>query len=365
MTDSKLHLTGFIIVGLVLVGQCGCSHYGPRSITADRLPYGEAIATSWKEQTLLNVIKLRYVDTPFFVDVPQITAGYTIAKQATMNGGIFPPVSPLASFSQELGLTMNLQSVYQDRPTISYQPQTGSQYIRNLTSPINPGSVLFLIQSGYPADLVFDLTVDSVNGIRNRTVTGGQLRPADPEFTQMVQSIRKAQISGHVGIRVQQEKDKKDTVVLFFNDKDINPELAAELVEVRRILRLAPDQKDFRIVFGAIAANSNEIAILSRSAYRILTELSSYVEVPVEHQLSGIAPPIGNAPAESRPLFRVLSGAKKPCDPFVSVFYEDRWFWVEKNDFMSKRTLAYIVVLLALADTGTKENLPVITIQAN
>ena len=31
----------------------------------------------------------------------------------------------------------------------------------------------------------------------------------------------------------------------------------------------------------------------------------------------------------------------------------------------SKRTLAYLLVLLALADTGEKESLPVITIQAN
>ena len=85
----------------------------------------------------------------------------------------------------------------------------------------------------------------------------------------------------------------------------------------------------------------------------------------MEHQVSGIAPPIGEQPADGPPPFRVLSGAKKPCDPFVAVCYEGRWFWIEKSDFQSKRTLAYLLVLLALADTGAKENLPVITIQAN
>lgn len=365
MTRPKRYLPGLVVAALILMGQCGCVHYGPLSITADRLPYNEAVASSWKEQTLLNVVKVRYADTPFFVDIPQITSGYTIQKQATANGGIFPPVNPLASFSQELGLTLNLQGSYQDRPTISYQPQTGSQYIRNLTSPINPGSVLFLLQSGYPADLIFDLTVDSVNGVRNRTVTGGRVRPADPQFTRMVQTLRKAQISGNVGIRVQHEKDRPDSVVLFFHEKDIDPELAAELAEVRRNLRLAPDQKDFRVVFGAVAANPNEIAILSRSAFRILTELSGYVEVPVEHQVRGLVPVIGDTSDDGRPLFRVLSGTKKPCDPFVAVCYEGCWFWVEKNDFQSKRTLTYFMILLALADTGSKENLPVITIQAN
>ena len=83
-----------LLLGTLALLATGCRHYGPRSIVADRLPYNEAIATSWKEQTLLNIVKLRYMDTPFFVDVPQITSGYTLQGAATANGGIFPPVSP-------------------------------------------------------------------------------------------------------------------------------------------------------------------------------------------------------------------------------------------------------------------------------
>ena len=151
-------------------------------------------------------------------------------------------------------MNLNLQGAYQDRPTISYQPQTGSQFIRNLTSPINPGSVLYLLQSGYPADLVFDLTVESINGVKNRSVSGGQLRPADPEFTRVVQTLRKAQISGNVGVRVTLDKDKKESVAFIIQDKNVDPELARELADVRKVLRLDPDQSEFRVVFGAVAA---------------------------------------------------------------------------------------------------------------
>ena len=320
---------------------------------------------SWKEQALLNIVKLRYMDTPFFLDVAQITSGYQLLGLAAANGGITPPVSNLANFSQQLGATLSLQGGYQDRPTISYAPQTGSQFIRNLTTPINPGSVLFLLQSGYPADIVFDLTIDTINGIRNRSVAGGTLRPADPEFTWIVKVIRKAQILGHVGIRVDRDKDKPDSVTFFFHDKDIDPELARELAEVRRILRVSPDRSEFRVVFGATAANPNEIAILSRSVFRILSELASFVDVPAEHLATGIAPDIGGDGIEGQPMFRVLTGPKKPCDAFIAVCYEGQWFWIDKSDSQSKRTLSYILVLLALADTGTKEHLPVLTIQAN
>jgi hypothetical protein len=353
------------LFALALLGLCGCQHYGPRSVATDRIPYNEAVAASWKEQTLLNVVKLRYMDTPFFVDVPQITSGYTLQGLASATGAINSPVNPLATFAKQLSGTLNLQASYQDRPTISYQPQTGSQFIRNLTSPINPGSVLFLLESGYPADVVFDLTVDTINGLQNRSVSGGQVRPAEPAFTRLVEVLRKAQISGHVGIRVDREKDKPESVVFFFRDRGIDPALAGELAEVRKSLGLDPKRNDFRVVFGATAVNPNEIAILTRSVIRILTELSTFVEVPVEHQVSGIAPPIGAEPTDGPQPFRVMSSAKKPCDPFAAVCYEGRWFWIEKSDFRSKRTLGYLLILLALADTGAKENLPIITIQAN
>jgi hypothetical protein len=363
LAASRLPLCLAAMATLALLA--GCKSLGLRTIPADRFDYSSSIADSWKQQTLLNIVKLRYMDTPFFIDVPQITSGYTLQGTAGANGGVFPPVSPLASFAQQLGLTLNAQGTYQDRPTISYQPQTGSQFIRNITQPINPGSVLFLMQSGYPADVVFDLSVDSVNGIRNRSVSGGQLRPADPEFTKIVQTLRKAQIAGHVGIRVEHDKAKGDSVAFFFRDKDVAPDLSKELAEVRKALKLDPDQSEFRVVFGAAASNPKEIAILSRSIIRILSELSTFVEVPVEHQASGIAPPFGDVGSDGRSQFQVLSSDKRPCDPFAAVCYEGHWFWIEKSDFASKRTMGYLLVLLALADTGAKESLPVITIQAN
>jgi len=353
------------LILIMTLAPSGCQHYGPRSIVADRLPYNDAIATSWKEQTLLNIVKLRYMDTPFFVDVPQITSGYTLQGTAGAAGGVFPAVNPLADFAQQLGLTLNLQGTYQDRPTISYVPQTNSQFIRNLTSPINPGSVLYLLQSGYPADLVFNLTVESINGIQNRSVTGGQFQQGDPAFARIVRALRKGQESGHVGIRVQRDKDKQDAVAFFFHDQNIDPVLKQELAEVRRLLRLDPGRSDFKVTFGATATGPNEIAILSRSVLGILRELCTNVDVPSEHLITGIAPDVGSTGHAEHVLLHVLSAPEKPCNPFVAVCYEGQWFWIEKSDFQSKRTLAYLLILLALSDTGSKESLPVITIQAN
>ena len=100
----------------------------------------------------------------------------------------------------------------------------------------------------------------------------------------------------------------------------------------------------------------------------ILLDISSAIEVPADDVRAGIAP----APAsfagdgdDYPPLIRIHSGAQPPERPFVTVEYQGHWFWIEESDFRSKRTISYLLVLLALSDTGAKESLPVITIQAN
>lgn len=47
-----------IIVAAISV--TACYNIGPKTIPRDRFDYNEAISNSWKEQTLLNIVKLRY-----------------------------------------------------------------------------------------------------------------------------------------------------------------------------------------------------------------------------------------------------------------------------------------------------------------
>ena len=65
----------WLLPTLLCLALTGCYHLGPSSIVTDRIPYNNAIATSWQEQTLLNIVKVRYFDTPFFVDVTQDAEG--------------------------------------------------------------------------------------------------------------------------------------------------------------------------------------------------------------------------------------------------------------------------------------------------
>ena len=75
---------GLCVAAVVLCS--GCAHLGPRTVVEDRSSYSTAIADSWKQQTLLNIVKLRYMDLPVFVDVSSIVSGYSMQTGVSING---------------------------------------------------------------------------------------------------------------------------------------------------------------------------------------------------------------------------------------------------------------------------------------
>src|SRR3974377_2080129 len=60
----------------------GCLHprIGPQSVPRDRVDYSSSLSDSWKQETLLNIVKVRYLDPPVFVDVGNVVASYNLSQ---------------------------------------------------------------------------------------------------------------------------------------------------------------------------------------------------------------------------------------------------------------------------------------------
>src|SRR5687767_1958440 len=162
---------------VMLIVATGCHSLGPTAIRHDRSEYATSIAESWKRQTLLNIVKLRYLDPPIFVDVGQIVAGYSI--ETTLNANASFPENP--AFGGDTA-TVGGSARYTDRPTITYTPMTGNRFLKSLMTPLPPESVFFTIQSGWPADAVLFATVASINGLKNQETAMGRVAAPDPRF---------------------------------------------------------------------------------------------------------------------------------------------------------------------------------------
>jgi len=67
-----------IVVAAAASCLVGCVSVGPRAIRGARFDYNEAVVRTFDEQMLLNLVRLRYRDTPYFLEVSSIaTPGST------------------------------------------------------------------------------------------------------------------------------------------------------------------------------------------------------------------------------------------------------------------------------------------------
>jgi hypothetical protein len=356
---KRLPLTA---LSLNLLALTGCTHLGPKTVAVDRSDYSTAIADSWKQQTLLNIVKLRYMDLPVFMDVASVVSGYSMQTGVSVNGTLASgPASAGNTFASLGG-----QAIYTDRPTITYVPMTGEKFLRGLVTPIDPKNIFFMLQSGYAADFILGLTVESLNGVRNRSVAAGAMREADPEFIRALQLLREVQAAGAFGMRVEQDKVKGSTGVVFFRRDDVPADVAEKGAEIRRLLKLPADLQKFVLTYSPARGATNELAVNSRSMLQIMGAFASYIDVPGKDVKEQRAVPAIEtvAPNGTAPPVLVHSGKEKPADAFAAVHYRDHWFWVDDRDWRTKRALTAVMFFFTLGETGAEEKLPLITIPA-
>jgi hypothetical protein len=331
-------------------------------VPRDRFDYNRAISDSWKQQTLLNIVKTRYADMPLFVEVASVVSGYTLERSVNLGGTVSSQSAVQGNFF-ELGTS----GTYIDRPTITYAPITGKQFNKSFMTPIPPRAILFLLQSGWPVDLVLPLVVDAINGYRSGVLAGADQRAGDPEYYRLIELLRKLQMAGVTGMQIRKGDNDRKTTVLLFRQKDISAEMETLSDEVDRILGLPPGQREATVSYGFLPSSDTDIALLTRSMLQIIIELATQVDVPEHHVREGRT--MGSLPVAEvggKPLIAIHHSREKPQDgeTLVAVNYRDYWYWIDDRDFHSKRTFTFLMVLMSLSETGGNEGLPLITIPA-
>ena len=347
---------------VLVLSVAGCYRpIGPQSVARDRHLYAASLSDSWKEQTLLNIVKMRYLDPPIFVDVGNIVASYSLVQGISATGNIVPN-------NQTPDATVGGFGTYSNTPTITYTPLTGSKFIRGLATPFPPEAVFSSIEAGMPADVILFASVASINGLRNQEATLQGITPADPDFHRMRALARQIQLSGAVRIEVKKEAGEELVSFMTFRSEKVPPEIQADIVELRRLLKLNPSTTEYKVRFGAVPSNDTEIAVITRSILGVMQTMAAEVGVPSEDLARGWAFP-GFEHSKAVPgvvrLIRIHSGKSMPPDAFVSVKYENSWFWIDKGDLESKQMFSLIMMLFTMVDTGPRENQPVLTIPAH
>ena len=342
----------------------GCTHLGPQTVARDRFDYNAAISNSWKEQTLLNIVKLRYADMPLFVEVAAVINTYSLEGTVDLSATLSSESALQGDF-----FSMGTTGKYIDRPTITYAPITGKQFNKSFMTPIPPRAILFLMQSGWAVDLIFPITVDSVNGLRSGIAAGINQRSGDDGYYRVIDLLRKMQKTGTVGMQVQSKENKEETTLLLIHRDALTPETEELLNELSEILGLQPGLREIKVNYGFLPKSNSEITMITRSMLQIMITLATQMDVPPEDVAEGRTVPslVSSTSGEEQPgrIIKIRNSKQKPENAFTAVKYRNRWFWIDDRDFRSKRTFAFLMILFSITETGGKEGLPLVTIPTN
>ena len=343
-----------------LLAASGCTSIGPGTVVNDSFDYTTVLADSWKQRMLFNMVRVRYGDTPYFLEVASVINQYSLETGVNVTGQL----ARTAAGDTFLGIGGH--GTYTDRPTITYIPLSGEKFARSLMKPLPPSAVMGMIEAGYPIDLVLRICVESVNGVKNRIGGALRARPADAEFYPLMERLQRTQSSGALGLRVQRTKDGEATVMTIRGKVD--PSVLEDSRSVRKTLGIDPEAEEFKVVYGSIAKDNKELAMLTRSILQIIINLASGIEVPEAHvaekQVNPTLPDITPSGIPVPPLIRIHSSSSKPDNAFVAVPYQSYWFWIDNRDLRSKGLFSFLMFMFSLTETGGKEGAPIVTISA-
>jgi hypothetical protein len=365
MLTRLCHMVSIVPILLVV---SACNSIGPGTVPRDRADYAASLGDSWKQQTLLNIIKLRYGDFPVFVEIAQVIAGYQL--QTTVAAGFSAQnyITTAVGGPAAIGGTAGVGATYIDRPTVIYAPLTGNDFIKKLMAPVPPTAVLFLLQSGYSALVVMPLTIDSINGIANESRRPGMSRAADPQFGRLAQLLYELQRGNYLQIRIERSKDNAETAVVGFPPAGVSSDVEAKIAELRSILHLSRPLNGYAVRYGGYSGKSDEIALSTRSMLQVMLELGVLAQIPDGDVAAGRATEgVTSTSASGGPPspLRILSGTSAPSDAYVAVSYKGRWFWVADTDIRSKLIFGSVMLLFSISDVGVRSTPPVVTVPAN
>jgi hypothetical protein len=333
----------------------GCVQIGPKVLSAGRPLYNIAVQETESQQLLLNIVRQRYSDPIMFLDVTSISSGFNWQASTSILGNLNRSASDTVTGS--LGASVS------ETPFITYSPNTGEKFVRQMLTPIDVRTVALIVQAGWSIERVLMIIGASINQVRNDPTA------ADPDFgsasyQQVVSALRDLQRSGVMTVGAEPVEGSDDPGLMLIVDPEaINSDAYRA---VCTSIKVACEGTKLRLRQAIGAANDGHtMALATRSLFSALYFLAQGVEVPSSDLERGNASSL--TPTESvekirDQLFRVRSSASEPKHAAVKIFYRNNWFYIADNDPDSKTTFALVSMLVMLQSGETAKITPLITL---
>ncbi|MEN0062371.1 MAG: hypothetical protein AAGA48_09470 [Myxococcota bacterium] len=187
---------------IVLLMAMSCApKTAPSSMPEVHLDYGTALSQASMQQLVGNVVRLRLLEAPVFLDVQSVVVQSNRSQTvgASMSGGSLGIAGLLLPGAQASTTT-------QFAPTVTLAPVRGAAYVRQFLDPIGLPRIGQMLAAGWPVELLLPVTI------------------ADPESALLddLPALARQQRAGSLDVRATQDgfeiRDRTGTEILAFDE---------------------------------------------------------------------------------------------------------------------------------------------------
>jgi hypothetical protein len=334
---------------------------GPNALENDRSNYNVAVQRTNDEQLLLNLVRLKYRDTPFFMEVSNVATQFTFSSSADASA-TFPEGPAFNVFGLGAGVART------ERPTVSYSPLQGEKFIQRFLSPISLETISLLFHSGWNIDRIFRVCVQRINKIKNAPNASGptpEIAPEFEDFARYSKLFRYLQQKGDLEMAYGIHEGAPALIINISNK-------AMEYNETKELLNgLGLSQSLHRFVFTHQFGKNKEgmVRVESRSLLGAMFYLSQSVEVPMKDRDLGKVTVTKSPSGEifdwqrlTADLIRVQSHNSRPDQDSLAINYRGSWFYIGDADLTSKSTFSMLGQIFSLQAGKSKSMAPVLTL---
>jgi hypothetical protein len=346
----------------------GCATgFGPKAVRSERPDYNRQIVRSSDTELLLNVVRLRYNDSPLFLELGGVVAQYRY--DATLSAGAQAGQGATGTFGTGLG--------YSEQPTVTYTPLAGEEFATRMLAPIPLDSIMLFEQSGWSAERLLLVAVQRMNDLFNAATASGPTPERAPDyeafadFAARMQRLRLAELMGFNWERKEGETQPPGREPRFWVRPPAHPgsPLAGDVAAVRRYLGLEPGRDEFFLTAFPFGRQPSEVGLRCRSLLGVLYYLSASVEVPPPDLQSGLVTvtlddagqPFDWSQVTGK-VMTIHSQEGRPENAYVAVPYRDWWFYIADDDQSSKATFSLLNILFSLQSATGKGKSPLLTL---
>ncbi len=351
-----------VVLALVfsLLGMSGCAGVGHGRIEGERSNYNVAIQRSNDEQLLLNLVRLRYRDTPFFLEVSSVATQFTYSAGVDAGSRIQSGINGLFNIGADAAV--------EERPTVTYAPLQGEDFIHRFLSQVPMETIVLLARTGWSLERVLRVCFQGLGPLKNAPNASGPTPAKAPEYepflraAKLVREIHLAQ-----GLEVSLGTDGSISgLVLQFTDRGRKLPQTKELLT---LLGLPQGVKQVFFTTQPVPDNKPYLRAEARSLIGIMYYLSHGVDTPEADREKGRVTVTLDEKGQlfdwdkvTGDLMQVRTSHGMPENAIVAVEYRGEWYYLDDTDLGSKSTFSMLGQLFSLQSGNAKTLAPTLTL---